>query len=176
MPGPRSSPTHLTIGYILAPRGLRGELKVRILEEHLQNLEGRNTLFIGDPPTPFPVESWKARDRGVILKLRTVETRDQAEALRRMPVSIPLEEAVPLEEDEYYVFQIIGLDVFTDEGEHLGTVQDVIFTGSNEVYVVQGPRGEVLIPAIADVVQEVDLERGRMRVVLMKGLLRESGG
>jgi len=169
--GPRSSPTYLTIGHILAPRGLRGELKVRILEEYLQDLKGRDTLYIGDPPQPFPVESWRARNHGVILKLGTIETRDEAEVLRRMPVSIPLEEASPLEEDEYYVFQIIGLDVYTEEGEHLGQVGDVIFTGSNEVYVVRGPRGEVLIPAIADVIQQVDLEQGRILVVLMNGLL-----
>ena len=78
---------------------------------------------------------------------------------------------MPLGEDEYYVYQIVGLDVWTGEGEHLGRVSEVLFTGANDVYVVQGEKGEILIPAVEDVVLEVDLASGRLTVELMEGLI-----
>jgi 16S rRNA processing protein RimM len=86
-------------------------------------------------------------------------------------VQIPIEEAMPLGEDEYYVYQIVGLDVWTAEGEYLGRISEVLFTGANDVYVVQGEKGEILIPAIEDVVLEVDLDGGRLTVELMEGLI-----
>jgi 16S rRNA processing protein RimM len=85
-------------------------------------------------------------------------------------VQVPLEEAAPLSEDEYYIYQIMGLEVWTSEGEHLGRVSDVLFTGANEVYVVEGERGEMLVPAIEDVVKEVDLEGGRLIVEPLEGM------
>ncbi len=170
-PDDQSSPSHLTIGRVSAPRGLRGELKVRILEDYLPTLPERDTLFLGDPPVPYPVESVRIQPRGVILKLANVDTREQAESLRQQNVLIPFEDAPPLEDGEYYVFQIIGLEVYTDQGAHLGEVFDVIFTGSNEVYVVRGPQGEFLIPAIANVIQHVDLHSGRIVITPLEGLL-----
>jgi 16S rRNA processing protein RimM len=84
---------------------------------------------------------------------------------------IPLEDAVPLEDDEFYLYQAIGLDVYTDEGDHLGHVVDILETGANDVYVVQGQRGEVLLPAIDDCVLDVDIAAGKMTVHLLDGLL-----
>jgi len=86
-------------------------------------------------------------------------------------VQIPVEEAAPLEEGEYYLYQIVGLATWTVEGEYLGRVREVLTTGANDVYVVRGPKGEVLLPAIEEVIREVDLEAGRMIVSLMEGLV-----
>lgn len=85
-------------------------------------------------------------------------------------MQIPLEEAVPLSEDEYYIYQIVGLEVWTSEGGYLGRVLKVLFTGANEVYVVEGERGEILVPAIEDVVKEVDLGGGRLIVEPLEGM------
>ena len=90
-----------------------------------------------------------------------------------MLVQIPIENAVPLEEGEYYLYQLIGVQVETEDGEGLGQVVDVIETGANDVYVVRGPRGEVLLPAIGDVVLDLDLESKRMVVHLLAGLVPE---
>jgi 16S rRNA processing protein RimM len=87
------------------------------------------------------------------------------------------EEAVELEEGTFFVHDILGLSVHTEEGALLGAVADVLFTGANEVYVVQGkdlPQGEVLLPAIEDVIRAVDLEAGRMTVRLLPGLLNST--
>jgi 16S rRNA processing protein RimM len=88
-----------------------------------------------------------------------------------MLVQIPVEEAVPLEKGEYYFFQLVGVRVETEGGEWLGQIVDVIETGANDVYVVHGPRGEVLLPAIDDVILDLDLESKQMVVHLIPGLL-----
>jgi 16S rRNA processing protein RimM len=77
---------------------------------------------------------------------------------------------MPLKEDEYYLYQIVGLEVWTNEGKFLGCVDEILFTGGNDVYVVRDGDQEVLIPAISDVVKEVDISEGRLTVQLMEGL------
>jgi 16S rRNA processing protein RimM len=88
-----------------------------------------------------------------------------------MAVQVPVEEAMPLGPGEYYEHEILGLAVCTEDGEPLGVVDEVLYTGSNAVYVTRGPLGEVLIPVLNDVVLEVDLEAERLVVRLPPGLL-----
>ena len=91
--------------------------------------------------------------------------------MRGLYVAVPFDQAMPLAEDEYYVHQIEGLQVYTDEGEYLGRVAEVIFTGANEVYVVRSEAGEeVLLPAINDVILDINLDQERMTVKLLEGL------
>jgi len=111
----------------------------------------------------------------MLLKLVGCDTRDAAQGLRGMLVQIRTTDAAPLGEGEYYTYQVEGLIVETDVGEVLGKVVDVIETGANDVYVVRGPRGEVLLPAIHEVVLEIDLTAGRMRVHLLPGLAADEG-
>jgi 16S rRNA processing protein RimM len=110
------------------------------------------------------------KDR-ILLTLQGCEDRTTAEGLRGLLVQIPIEEAMSLPEDEYYPYELIGLDVMTVEGEELGRLSEVIFTNANEVYVVVGPRGQILLPAIADVIDHVDLDTGQMVVRLIEGLV-----
>ena len=112
-------------------------------------------------------EVLRSGDHEAISEWRRVE----AERLRAWEVQIPTEEAMPLPPGQYYTYQIEGLAVYTEDGEHLGTVEEVLFTGGNAVHVTRGPRGEVLIPALKDVVLEVNVEAGRMVVRLPPGLL-----
>jgi 16S rRNA processing protein RimM len=107
----------------------------------------------------------------LILQVDGVDDRDAADLLREQYVMVALEDAVPLDDDEFYLFQAIGLAVYTDDGESLGAVVDVLETGANDVYVVQGPRGEVLLPAIDECIVDVDIDAGKMTVHLMDGLL-----
>jgi 16S rRNA processing protein RimM len=109
----------------------------------------------------------------LLLKLGGCDDRTAAELLRGMLVQVPAESAAPLESDEFYQFQIIGLAVETDTGQHLGKVVEVLETGANDVYVVRGPSGEVLLPAVDEVVREVDPASGRMVVHLLPGLVDE---
>jgi 16S rRNA processing protein RimM len=110
-----------------------------------------------------------------ILRLSSVTSVDDAESLRGRLLTLPESELAPLAEDEFYSYQLIGLEVVDLDGTHLGKVVELIATGSNDVYVVNGPCGELLLPAIDDVILEVDLPGGRMLVSLMEGMLPKRG-
>jgi 16S rRNA processing protein RimM len=107
----------------------------------------------------------------MILRVDVVTTREQARELAGQYVYVPLTEAIPLPEGEYFVHDIVGLRVLTEEGEPLGEVREVLSTGSNDVYVLRGARGEVLLPATREVIKRIDLEEGQMIVHLLPGLI-----
>ncbi len=88
-------------------------------------------------------------------------------------LEIPISRLRPLPDGEYYQFQLLGLEVWTIAGELLGTISDILPTGSNDVYVVRSDTGEMLIPAIEDVVKAVELDKGRLVIELMPGLVQK---
>ena len=106
----------------------------------------------------------------VILKLEGIDDPAAARALVGQDLLAPLDGAPSLPEGEYFHYQLIDMQVFTEEGEDLGRITEIIVTGSNDVYVVSGPNGEVLLPAISQVILQVDPVRGVMTVRLMEGL------
>lgn len=168
-------PRYLVIAQAVRAHGVAGALRCRIITEHPERFEGLKRVFVGDPPVSYAVR--RARLEGgtrggmVLLSLAGVDTREAADALRGALVQVPSEEAVPLKPGEYYAHEVIGLRVATDDGEDLGRVTEVLTTGANDVYVVHGPRGEVLLPAIHSVVQRIDIPAGMMTVHLIDGLL-----
>ncbi len=103
-----------------------------------------------------------------------VRDRNSAEELRGHLVQVRSQEAAPLGPGEYYEHQILGLNVVTTGGEALGRVAEILETGANDVYVVHGPRGEILLPARKEVIQDINLEAGRMTVILLPGLLPDA--
>ncbi|MGQ9458989.1 MAG: ribosome maturation factor RimM, partial [Anaerolineae bacterium] len=117
-------------------------------------------------------EGYRFHRGQVLLKLAGYNTRTEAEELRQVLVQVPVGEAMSLPEGTHYVHEILGLEAWTESGEFLGEVVEVLETGANDVYVLQGsPLGEILIPALESAVLEVDLEEGRMLVRLPPGLL-----
>lgn len=167
------------MGQVRRPHGIRGEVRVEILTDYPERLVQRDYLYLTPPHSPddvqrYPLEALRPHKGILLIKLRGVEDRDTAERLRGMLVQVPIEEAVPLEEGEYYYFQLIGVDVETDEGEWLGRVADVIEGGAHDVYIIRGPRGEILLPAVEDVILELDLESQKMVVHLLPGMVEEA--
>jgi 16S rRNA processing protein RimM len=174
-------PRYLLVGRVSRPHGVRGELRVEIVTDYPERLSEHTYFYLAPPGSPavvrrFLVEKVRIREDVALLKLVGCDDRNAADGLRGLLVQIPIEDAVPLEEGEYYLYQLIGVHVETEDGEGLGQVVDVIETGANDVYVVRGPRGEVLLPAIEDVVLGLDLESKRMMVRLLAGLLPEDQG
>lgn len=172
-------PSHVIVGQVRRPHGIRGEVRVEILTDYPERLDQHDHVYLARPEAPddverYPLESVRPHKGVLLMKLDGLDDRNTAEQLRGMLVQIPLEDAVPLEEDEYYHFQLIGMEVETEAGEWLGRVSDVVETGAHDVFVVAGPRGEVLLPAIEDVILELDLEARKMVVHLLSGLLEES--
>jgi 16S rRNA processing protein RimM len=166
---------------VLRPHGIRGELRVEIFTAYPERLSQHADLYLASPAHPeavrrYPVEAMRSHRRVLLLKLGGCDDRNAADELRGMLVQVPIEEAVPLEEDEYYHFQIIGVQVETESGESLGQVVDVLETGAHDVYIVRGPRGEVLLPAVDELVLKLDLESRRIVVRLLPGMGAEEQG
>ncbi len=166
----RLNPKYVTVGKILAPHGIRGEVKVEIMTDFPERFTKRPRLYLGRAARPVQVESARFFKRFVLLKLEGYPDRTSVESLRGELLQVPVEEAMPLDEGEYYLYQMLGLKVVTDEGRSLGEITEVIETGANDVYVVRGETGEILLPDIAEVILDVDMERGVVTVHLIPGL------
>jgi 16S rRNA processing protein RimM len=131
------------------------------------------TVYLGEEQTPYPLLRSRVQREGrqVLLRLGGVLDCDQADKLRGQMIYIPVEQAMPLEEGQYYIYQILGLSVETEAGEPLGLLTEVLLIGSNDVYVVSDGSREILIPALEDVILTVDLSARKMIVRLLDGLL-----
>ncbi|MGI6357548.1 MAG: ribosome maturation factor RimM [Bacillota bacterium] len=165
----------VTIGRIKGTRGLQGEVKVSPESDHPDRLDTlpRMTVFIqkGNMRQPYQVvkAAWQQADW--LLKLSGVDTREQAAALVGGELQISKHQVLPLPEGSYYIFELIGLDVYTVSGERLGAVVDVLQPGANDVYVVQSPeQQELLVPAIKQVVKSINLNERRMVIEPLPGL------
>ncbi len=167
----QSEPRYLAVGRILRPWGVRGDLKVKILTEDPARFEWLETVYVGPLFVPHRVERARLHGGAVLLKLTGCDDCNAAEAFRGLLIQVDIRDALPLKEGEYWVHQIVGLQVHTPEGDLLGVVQEVLETGANDVYVVRARSGrEVLIPALESVVLEIDPAAGRMVVQLPDGL------
>lgn len=165
-------PRYLAVGRITRPHGVRGELRVEVLTDYPEHIADLQRLYIGKQHRPYKVLGVRFHQDAMLLTLEGCEDRDTADALRGSLVEIAVENAVPLEEDEYYHFQVVGMQVETDEGAVLGEVVDVLTApGANDVFVIYGPQGEILIPVIEDVILDFDTDANRIHVHLIPGLL-----
>ncbi len=162
------------VGVIASAHGIRGEVNVYPTTEDPRRFELLETVMLEEKGEmrPVSIASVKYFKKMVILKLSCADDRNAAELLRGRELYVPREDAIPLEEGEYYIADLIGLKVYTDEGAFFGTLADVMKTGANDVYVIRGDNGrEYLLPVIEDCILETDLASGRMTVHIMDGLL-----
>jgi 16S rRNA processing protein RimM len=162
---------NLLVGRIVRPHGVRGDLLVQPLSDIIDSIEPGAAVFLGDRKRAFRIASLRRHGRSYLLRIDDCADRDAAEAHRGAEVRLRLEEAPPLPEGRYYQWQVIGLDVVTEEGRPLGKIREILETGANDVYVVaREAEGDLLLPAITSVVRRIDPEAGRMIVRLMPGL------
>ena len=165
----------LQVGVISSTHGLRGEVKVFPTTDDPNRFRALKDVVLdtGKEQIPLEIEGVKFFKQYVILKFKGIDNINDIEKYRKMPLLVSRENAVELEEDEYYIGDLIGMDVYTDESEErFGVLKDVMETGANEVYIVQSERyGEVLLPAIHECILEVDPEEKKMTVHLMEGLI-----
>lgn len=164
----------MLIGQIVAAFGVRGQVKMKAITDQIDHLRRRvRTLYLGPKLQEYTLKSLIEHKPGLlILTLANVTTREQAEDLRGQDVAILESQAAPLEEGEYFIHQLYGLIVVSDQGEEIGKVRDVLETGANDVLVVSRPgKPDGLIPMIHDVVQELDVAGGRVIVHVIEGLL-----
>jgi 16S rRNA processing protein RimM len=162
-------PEFLVVGHILAPQGMKGELKIRVMTDFPDRFVPGKTLYIDG--RPLDIDSSRPHKQHLLIKLAGIATREDAEKLRGRDLTIPRSDIRTLSDGEYYAFELIDLEVVTTDGNHVGRIVDLMTTAGNDVYVVQGPRGEVLIPAIENVVKSIDIENGKMVIEAIEGLL-----
>ncbi len=161
------------VGRVVGVHGIRGELKlVPYSGEYDFPWRVVFVTFKGQKRT-CTVSSTRTHKKVILVKLDGIDTRTDAESLVGAELSILKKDLPELPEGEYYYHDLEGMGVWTEDGEYLGRIIHILSTGSNDVYEITGPRGEILIPAIKDVVVEVDVERKRMTVRLLEGLLPE---
>ena len=157
------------VGRVLSAHGVSGEVNVEVQSDVPGRFNPGQVLHIQG--NPFRItESRQTRSDRVILKFHGLNARVAAQRLVGQWVTVPQTASPELPPGEYFHFQILGLLVFTEEGEELGQVTEILKTGSNDVYVVSGESGEILVPGLAEVIREIDLAQGRMVVRLMEGL------
>ena len=164
----------LRVGVISSTHGVRGEVKVFPTTDDPARFEELETVLLdtGKEKLELEIAGVKFFKNMVILKFKGYDSINDVERYRGRDLWITREQAVPLGEDENFVADLIGLAVVADGGETLGTMKDVMFTGANDVYVVERGNGkELLLPAIKDCILDVDLENGVMTVHVLDGLL-----
>lgn len=172
-PAPRDAqptPGYITIGFVHAPRGLRGEFKVEPLTDFPERFERGATVYIEG--RAYTVALSRNGPTGLLLQLDGITTRERAAGLRGRYLELPEAELAELSDDAYYRFEIVGLEVFDASGARLGRIADVLETGANDVYVVRDDESELLVPAIDTVVHEIDVAGGRMVIEMLDGMER----
>lgn len=161
-------PEFVVVSRILAPWGNCGHVRVKVETDFPQRFAPGATVYIDHEP--MTIESIQ-RNEKVIIKFAGVDSAEEATKLMGKQLEVPQDEVASLPEGQYYHFQITGLEVWTTDGTLLGNVSEIMTMPSNDVYIVHGSEGEVLIPAIADVVKSIDLEKHRITIEPIAGLL-----
>ncbi len=167
-------PDWVSIGYINGAHGIRGEVRVQPLTDNPQPLALLEEIFLVSSDNKrqiYQIESTRSHQQFILLKLKDVETRNDAEALKGFSLEVDRETCVELPADHYYHFELIGLRVESTQHEYIGTITQILEMPANDVYVVGNEEREYLIPAIKDVVKQVDKEKKMMVIEVLEGLL-----
>ena len=155
----------LAVGAIIGTHGLYGELRVRLMTDDPEHFASLERVLVGEQRVPYHIESLRFHRGGALLQLRGVNDIATAEALRGAVLRIPGSEARPLAENEFFLYQVVGIAVRNEAGDELGTVTDVIETGANLVFVVTTSDGkDELYPSIPEVVIDLKPSDGYMVV------------
>lgn len=159
----------IKIGQVINTHGYKGGLKIYPLTDDPHRFFDLQRVFIDQ--NQYTVVQVQLHQNFVLLTLQEITDMNEAEKLKKFYVEIPREEVRPLPEGSYYIFELVGLPVY-ENGQMLGTLANVLHTGSNDVYVVQTPEGkEFYLPALKSVITQIDLEAGRIEVKVPPGLL-----
>ena len=165
---------YLEIGQIVNTFGIKGQVKVVPFTDDITRFDELKEIYVEkkNELKLFQIEQVNYKKNMVILKLKGIETVEEAEKLRNCYLKIDRKDAKKLPKDTYFIVDLLGLDVYTDEGKLLGKVDDIYNAGSSDIYVVKDELGkQILLPAIKDVLKEVDLENQKIIVHLIKGLV-----
>ena len=164
----------LQVGVISSTHGVRGEVKVFPTTDDVTRFRQLKKVYLdtGIEMLPLEIQNVKFFKQFAILKFKGIDNINDIEKYRGKSLMIDREDAVDLDEDEYFIADMIGMKVCTEDGSEFGTLKDVMETGANDVYIIDSlEHGEVLIPAIRECILDVDMDEERMTIHLMEGLV-----
>ena len=164
----------LQVGVISSTHGVRGEVKVFPTTDDVKRFKKLKKVILdtGKEQLPLEIEGVKFFKQFVILKFRGIDNINDIEKYKGKRLLVDREHAVKLKKDEYFIADMIGMDVFTEDGELFGALKDVMETGANDVYIIEMTDGkEVLVPAIKQCILDVDIENRKMVIHLLEGLV-----
>jgi 16S rRNA processing protein RimM len=165
------------IGKVVKPHGVKGRMKVEYFGEDLHRFISYRKIFIEDEkgrPESYEILEASPQPPRLILRLKGIEKIEQAQPLIGKTIFVEKEALPDLEEGEYYWADLLGIEVETREGKRIGKVREIFSTGAHDVYVVEGKRGEIFLPAIEEVIQSIDLRKRVMKVARMEGLWEDA--
>jgi 16S rRNA processing protein RimM len=161
------------IGRVIKPHGVRGKVKVEYFGEDLRRFSLYREIFVEDEegrPKAYEISEVIPQPSRLILRLKGIEKVEEANPLIGKEILVEKKALLELEEGEYYWVDLLGMKVETQGGKRIGEVREIFPTGANDVYVIEGKRREILLPATEEVIQGIDLKRRVMKVVRMEGL------
>lgn len=166
----------LKVGKIVNTHSLKGEVKViSSTDFEEQRFKKGNTLLVtrgNQVVREVVVESYRNHKNSLLVKFEGIDTIEEAEKLKTLQLKIDSDDLAELEENEFYFHEIIGCQVFDEQGNLLGEIVEILIPGANDVWVVKGENGkELLIPYIEDVVKKIDIANKRVEIELMEGLI-----
>ena len=165
-------PVFLVVGKLRRPHGVYGEIIMDVLTDFPERLEPNTVVFAGPQHDPLTIRSNRWHGKSLLLAFEEYDSPETVGERRNQLVYVPAADRPALPEGEYYHHQIIGLRVVDEEGQFLGTLVKILDTAANDVYVVRPDHGpEILLPAIEEVILDVNLERGEVRIHLLPGLI-----
>ena len=162
----------IPVGRVTRTHGLKGELKFFPTDQEDLGVQNDQRILLGE--ATFKIKSVRGANSPFIIKFEGVDSIEAAQSLAGQEVLVAREDFESLPEGEYYRFEIEGLKVFDDTGKYYGVIEDIIETGSNDVYVVRENDKEWLVPMIDSVVQSIDLEQGKLIFHCVEGLFEDT--
>ena len=165
---------NLEIGQIVNTFGIKGMVKIKPFTDDIRRFDELKAVYVekNGNQTEYEIEEVKYHKDMVLIKFKGIDKVEQAEMLRNSYLTVSRDSVEKLEEGRYYIVDLLGLEVYTDEQILLGTLEDIFNTGSNDIYVVKDKQGkQILLPAIQDVIKQMDIENKKIIVHLLPGLI-----
>ena len=165
-------PVFVLIGKFRRPHGIRGEIRMTVLTDFPELISPGQVIYAGERHKAYTIRDIRWHGGDMLVSLKELPDRTAVEIFRNIMVYMKSEDMPELPEGEYFNHQLVGMEVITDHGEKLGILKEILITGANDVYLVKPPEGkDLLLPAIDEVVLEINRESGQILVHIIPGLL-----
>lgn len=169
---PKDEPVFVIIGKFRRPHGIRGEIVMTVLTNFPELVKPGKKVFAGEKHQPYVINSIRWHGADMLISLEELPDRTAVEIFRNIMVYMKADDVPELPEGDFYIHQLVGMEVITDQGLTLGRIKEIILTGANDVYLVEPAEGkDILIPAIDPVVLDINEEEGKVLVHIIPGLL-----